>query len=82
MKRSLIISIGFASALIEHLVWCYSKANFSTSVSYGFFMPVSYTHLDVYKRQLLYPSLNNKTVPTDKNRFLFEACLLYTSRCV
>ncbi|CAM4464204.1 MAG: hypothetical protein LEGION0398_MBIBDBAK_00934 [Legionellaceae bacterium] len=27
----------------------------------------------------LYPSLNNKTVPTDKNRFLFEASLLLSA---
>ena len=38
--------------------------------------PVSYTHLDVYKRQLLMEGrLSGHSIP-------YQACLLYTSRCV
>ena len=40
--------------------------------------PVSYTHLDVYKRQL--PSLNHPS-PSATQRCR-NGCLLYTSRCV
>ena len=51
-------------------------------------MPVSYTHLDVYKRQVF---ANGYEVRVDTSRGsweilfgreLLEACLLYTSRCV
>ena len=36
--------------------------------------PVSYTHLDVYKRQAFHPRPDRRPQP--------RACLLYTSRCV
>ncbi|WP_459448249.1 hypothetical protein [Erwinia amylovora] len=39
----------------------------------GWSRPVSYTHLDVYKRQALESTLLDRVV---------KACLLYTSRCV
>ena len=59
-------------------------------------MPVSYTHLDVYKRQALHTvtvrnwDMTITTIPTKKLisdsfknwRGMNEACLLYTSRCV
>ena len=41
----------------------------------GGLVPVSYTHLDVYKRQL--PALSRAS-----NMSPVSACLLYTSRCV
>ena len=40
-------------------------------------MPVSYTHLDVYKRQGMSDSDNNL-----RNDHILNNCLLYTSRCV
>ena len=60
-------------------------------------MPVSYTHLDVYKRQLLekHPmmclkqKLFDQNGEVDEDALLYEVhsdlrdfCLLYTSRCV
>ena len=58
-------------------------------------IPVSYTHLDVYKRQLRYhcfflPSSNfsygnsiNNDVPfSQRTNAVVGSCLLYTSRCV
>ena len=47
--------------------------------------PVSYTHLDVYKRQALWII---RSVPTEKRQYPYVEtvvsclCLLYTSRCV
>ena len=53
-------------------------------------MPVSYTHLDVYKRQIFAPRNNKKieyfeavkgvSFEVEKGQIL--GCLLYTSRCV
>ena len=61
-------------------------------------MPVSYTHLDVYKRQLLETAdvfvTNNRDKSLKKMgidyaslkerfpRLVYVTCLLYTSRCV
>ena len=53
-------------------------------------MAVSYTHLDVYKRQALYSELFDGHIGTvldaarDEARRaqVDKACLLYTSRCV
>ena len=39
---------------------------------------VSYTHLDVYKRQALETAINDRITKGKKPK----ACLLYTSRCV
>ena len=55
--------------------------------------PVSYTHLDVYKRQVLDRLVKDRDIQLDyataeKNyiksicKGLFKICLLYTSRCV
>ena len=41
--------------------------------------PVSYTHLDVYKRQVLHIQDLQLNFPVDPHRSI---CLLYTSRCV
>ena len=41
--------------------------------------PVSYTHLDVYKRQLVARGLTNGQIGL---RLHISTCLLYTSRCV
>ena len=35
----------------------YAKIQFTVAPDYGTFAPVSYTHLDVYKRQVLYDAL-------------------------
>ena len=47
--------------------------------------PVSYTHLDVYKRQSM-PSMIGLVmlmgIATKNSILLVEYCLLYTSRCV
>ena len=52
-------------------------------------MPVSYTHLDVYKRQGVYLLIQSKIRQAKKFRrdaeygtARFGTCLLYTSRCV
>ena len=42
---------------------------------------VSYTHLDVYKRQLVWGALAGSLVACGVLSF-YTACLLYTSRCV
>ena len=52
--------------------------------------PVSYTHLDVYKRQIPNLGLNDNSLKglikqTKDERFVYDTyrrCLLYTSRCV
>ena len=56
--------------------------------------PVSYTHLDVYKRQPLHAIVNTITLATNANANVarrclnfrkvvsIKSCLLYTSRCV
>ena len=62
------------------------------------YLPVSYTHLDVYKRQIMSIRINDLTVrfkngvvavnkasleiPKGIYGLLGENCLLYTSRCV
>ena len=51
--------------------------------NYFIITPVSYTHLDVYKRQMLLRlgkviNINNETVQMTQCKH----CLLYTSRCV
>ena len=48
------------------------------------FPPVSYTHLDVYKRQVDYLVVNVSEVLHELNLVaaVLEVCLLYTSRCV
>ena len=44
---------------------------------------VSYTHLDVYKRQALSPAVVLPTLLRSLSvRNLGKTCLLYTSRCV
>ena len=61
--------------------------------SEGTAIPVSYTHLDVYKRQrLARPGVSERAVAWELEKFMREAgaeavafdtvCLLYTSRCV
>ena len=51
-------------------------------------VPVSYTHLDVYKRQVLdmvHDRLKANAVPIQLpigKEDTFKGCLLYTSRCV
>ena len=55
-------------------------------------MPVSYTHLDVYKRQAysygeknrekLYKEFVTRLKQKDYQDWLYGTCLLYTSRCV
>ena len=58
-----------------------------------FFIAVSYTHLDVYKRQDLTCIIKNKYGKVEMSTsfssnlnfskgFFYVACLLYTSRCV
>ena len=58
-------------------------------VDQGFLKPVSYTHLDVYKRQKVlsvtdtingYDSITEEVLVTDEVDP--GTCLLYTSRCV
>ena len=44
--------------------------------------PVSYTHLDVYKRQLYIQLRNDVTSEVKISEEECQACLLYTSRCV
>ena len=47
--------------------------------------PVSYTHLDVYKRQTEYiscPGCGRTLYDLEKTIARIKACLLYTSRCV
>ena len=51
--------------------------------------PVSYTHLDVYKRQVKKPAARKPRTakkveekPAAKKAAKAKACLLYTSRCV
>ena len=57
--------------------------------------PVSYTHLDVYKRQIsdfTWQNNNDPSIPHEQRKYIlkdgvvsvanFTACLLYTSRCV
>ena len=54
------------------------------------YTPVSYTHLDVYKRQreqrgdggLEWMVCDAETLPMDDNSADAYVCLLYTSRCV
>ena len=43
-------------------------------------VPVSYTHLDVYKRQGINPSTKATITIPAKKVAKFKACLLYTSR--
>ena len=62
----------------------------STRVSYklnlkgpSLTIPVSYTHLDVYKRQLLYRlRVHPRWWPLTSHARVSSICLLYTSRCV
>ena len=50
--------------------------------------PVSYTHLDVYKRQMLARGTERRDLLETVQGYVilkaatFETCLLYTSRCV
>ena len=53
----------------------------SSQVEAHYMKPVSYTHLDVYKRQLVY-RLDKLQKSTGLDLRVFEDCLLYTSRCV
>ena len=46
----------------------------------GIFLHVSYTHLDVYKRQVPYALKFSQNQCVIVERYM--ACLLYTSRCV
>ena len=54
----------------------------------GWFVPVSYTHLDVYKRQVYHNPGEARRVfgmydrVREKAAREFMSCLLYTSRCV
>ena len=60
----------------------------------GAYEPVSYTHLDVYKRQAAILALQQNEIALAESRFkhlvtldipdksLAYYCLLYTSRCV
>ena len=52
----------------------------STPDAVHYLQPVSYTHLDVYKRQALQVPqwMQSPSSPTSRH----TACLLYTSRCV
>ena len=44
---------------------------------------VSYTHLDVYKRQVLQTAVSDlEVVQEEEQGYLWHICLLYTSRCV
>ena len=47
-------------------------------------VPVSYTHLDVYKRQARQPTFASEKPDGDGREETVESipCLLYTSRCV
>ena len=48
-------------------------------------VPVSYTHLDVYKRQRLYVGLHFQSFVQNQGAARLDkrgVCLLYTSRCV
>ena len=88
------IKAGFYTVSVSHINIDYPpRGNVSfLNCTVG---PVSYTHLDVYKRQAQY----NKTISSFEHRFipraqklknlgvtstkeLPRACLLYTSRCV
>ena len=46
------------------------------------YLPVSYTHLDVYKRQAIACAAENARRNGLSNVVEYKACLLYTSRCV
>ena len=46
----------------------------------SFSIAVSYTHLDVYKRQVITAELDDSPLAGEMSGFLGELCLLYTSR--
>ena len=54
---------------------------FYRDLDFGTAGPVSYTHLDVYKRQLI--AFDKVDIMDIAQKIgTFETCLLYTSRCV
>ena len=69
--------LGFANRKLKRLM-----------LPYILFIAVSYTHLDVYKRQLQELSKDEDVIFTgytygdNLHQLYTHACLLYTSRCV
>ena len=60
-------------------IFLFSFLNLLLHIKYRLlFLPVSYTHLDVYKRQLLAGRNKREAIKKVQSR----GCLLYTSRCV
>ena len=89
----LLQGCGIAALLLGAQAWLYAQGwdlNQSRSVVFVVLMPVSYTHLDVYKRQTLaWQEATTAQRVHDWAQLLHTgdgawawACLLYTSRCV
>ncbi len=68
-----------ASAGIDDLSHTSGKTTTTVAMDFGRITPVSYTHLDVYKRQV---QRDAAEVHGDRGGGLPGRCLLYTSRCV
>ena len=56
--------------------------NFNNPAANKNLEPVSYTHLDVYKRQVFTILLSTTNWSAQKKFTHNDICLLYTSRCV
>ena len=86
----LTINKSFSLRIDLEFFWCPSFVKYTQSIS--LIKPVSYTHLDVYKRQPYVCSEKDSSIiatieggkagKTVCLRADMDACLLYTSRCV
>ena len=89
-----LLTVNYAAPLRSFLMASFSSVRLATFDEPVFpevqeevvLLPVSYTHLDVYKRQLLCGAVPHDEEPAVRHLLAHLpgscACLLYTSRCV
>ena len=75
-----ILSAIYENRVLDKVIRILSSLSVSMPSFWIGLMPVSYTHLDVYKRQSRY--ISSRVFPPTICCSSYPTCLLYTSRCV